>query len=300
MQTTNISIITLQEAIPAQFNISFENPPDICCINGDCTACHNNPEHYPIIFLHGHAVNEQVSADYSLEGFQKIQDRLEQDGWLSIGAISLYTSQDIPEGIFGLFDTPMTVRGTYYVDIFRSTDNYVAVQAKSESIDTYAVRLKEIIDTVKYRTGKPKVRIIAFSMGGLVTRRYAQIFSPSNIDKIILIGTPNKGIVDDVLSYCPVIGEELECRDMAADSIFMKKINSVPPPVEIHNIVATGCIMGNGKGDGTVREERAYLDGAQNYIINGTCRSTVFPLHLEIRDIDKYPEVYEIIKDALG
>ena len=300
VQTPNISLITIQAPQPANRTISFEDQPRICCIDNNCTACRNDPEHYPIIFLHGHAVNEKISADYSLEGFQKIQDRLEQDGWLSIGAISLYTSQNVPEGIFGLFDTPMTIRGSYYFDLFRAPDNYVVVQAKSESLDTYAVRLKELIDNVQFRTGKPKVRIIAFSMGGLVARRYIQVFGPNNVNKIILIGTPNKGIVDDVQSYCPVIGEELECRDMSADSIFMRKLNSQPPKVEIHNIVATGCIMGNGIGDGTVREERAYLDGARNYIINGTCRSTVFPLHLEIRDIDKYPKVYEIIKMALG
>lgn len=304
VKTLNTPIITIPQVNKSELSstlpqIEFFEPSRICCLKNNCSACENNPEQYSIIFLHGHAVNQDVSADYSLEGFEKIQNRLEQDGWLSIGAIPLY-SQIVPRGTLGLFNTSMTIRGSYYYDIFRSPSSYIIEQSKSESIDTYAVRLKELVDSVVYQTDKPKVRIIAFSMGGLVARRYAQIFGPQNIDKIILIGTPNNGIVDETLNYCSIIGEELECRDMAANSLFMQKLNSMRPTVEIHNIVATGCPMGDGMGDGTVREERAHLDGAQNYVINGTCRSAVYPLHLEIRNIDVYPEVYEIVKGVLG
>ena len=57
--------------------------------------------------------------------------------------------------------------------------------------------------------------------------------------------------------------------------------------------------MDSKSGDGTVLEENAILDGAQNYIINGTCQSVVKPLHTDLINADLYPKVYEIIKDAL-
>ena len=56
----------------------------------------------------------------------------------------------------------------------------------------------------------------------------------------------------------------------------------------------------NGKqGDGTVLEEKAVLEGAQNYIIHGKCRSLTNPLHLDLRNIEMYPEVYKIINNVL-
>jgi hypothetical protein len=116
-----------------------------------------------------------------------------------------------------------------------------------------------------------------------------------------LIGTPNKGIVGDIADYCPLTGERLECRDMNAESLFINKLNSEAlPDIPIYNIVGTGCTMDEGFGDGAVLEKKAWLDGAENYLIEGTCRSTVYPLHLDLRDIELYPEVYDIIIEALS
>jgi uncharacterized alpha/beta hydrolase family protein len=195
---------------------------------------------------------------------------------------------------------PLTIRASYYFDVFKQPENYIIVQAKSENIDTYSIRLKELIDIIKHKTGKTKVNIMAFSMGGLVARRYIQIFGADSVNKLILIGTPNKGTVGRIKDICPLTGEKLECRDMDANSLFINKLNSEPlPKIPIYNIVGTGCIMKEGIGDGAVLEEKAILEGANNYIINGTCRSTVYPLHLDLRNLDLYPEVYDIIKKAL-
>jgi len=137
-------------------------------------------------------------------------------------------------------------------------------------------------------------------MGSLVSRRYLQIFGSENVHTLILIGAPNKGIVGSVADYCSVTGEQRECNDMQADSLFMNKLNRGSLPlIPIYNIIGTGCDMDGKQGDGTVLEENAYLEGAQNFIINGTCESISTPLHLTLRDIDKYPDVYEIVKEAL-
>ena len=44
---------------------------------------------------------------------------------------------------------PVTVKVSYYYDAFRKDDKYIVVPTSSENIDTYALRLKDLIDIVK-------------------------------------------------------------------------------------------------------------------------------------------------------
>src|SRR3989344_2728185 len=298
----NIEIekILVDEKNESYIGIEFSEPPSKCCVFGECQVCKNNPENYPVIFLHGHAVSKDSSAEFSLEGFNQIQKRLEQDNYLNAGTVTLYTKRDFPEGLWESFNTSMAFRASYYFDIFEEPENYVVVQTKSENIDTYSIRLKELVDTVKLKTGKSKVDIVAFSMGGLVTRRYIQIFGAEDINKVILIGTPNNGIEGDISTFCSLVGEDLECRDMKSDSLFMNKLNKgLQLNLNITNIIGTGCKTNGKMGDGAVLEEKAFLEEPENHVINGTCRSLVKPLHLELRNIDLYPEVYDIIINKL-
>src|SRR5699024_7297877 len=62
-----------------------------------------------------------------------------------------------------------------------------------ESVNEY---LFPDIERVKKKTGKDKVIIISHSLGGLLGRAYISYFSPSSIDKLIMIGTPNLGAVN--------------------------------------------------------------------------------------------------------
>jgi len=289
--------------IPLQISLGEQLPQ--CCVFGECGDCCVEPEcaqdssNLPIVFLHGHAINKDVSAEYSLDIFNKLQHKLENDGYLNAGAISLYTKLDTPYGVWGKAPVPLTIKASYYFDLFHEPENYIVVQTKSESIDTYAVRLKELVDIIKYKTGKDKVVIVAHSMGGLVSRRYVQVFGSDDVSKLILVGAPNKGIIGEIADYCSVIGEKLECRDMNAESLFMNKLNRGElPEIPVYNIVGSGCDMDEGKGDGIVLEENAILEGADNFIINGTCRN-LDKLHTEMLDINKYPEVYYVIKNAL-
>src|SRR3989338_5424730 len=302
----NLTSIEIPAVISTEINFTFAEPEPQCCMFGECQTCctseecRNDPSTYPIVFIHGHAVSKDTSFEYSLEGFNKMQKKMEEEGYLSAGSITLYTARDTPEGAWGKLPVPVSIRASYYFDLFQQPENYVVVQTKSENIDTYAVRLKEVIDTIKYKTGKPKVNIVAFSMGSLVSRRYIQIFGSENVYKLILIGAPNKGIVGNVADYCSVTGEQRECMDMQADSLFMNKLNrGALPGIPIYNIIGTGCEMDGKQGDGAVLEENDRLEGAQNFIIKGKCESVAMPLHLQLRDIDKYPKVYEVVKKAL-
>ena len=301
------AIIAINETPIYDVDITLkEKPPQCCtfnrcgacCVNGDCN---NDPALFPVVFIHGHAVNSDVSAEYSLEGFNDIQDKLEEDGYINAGTITLYTARDIEKGLWGWTNAPLSIRASYYFDVFKTPENYIIVQTKSENIDTYAVRLKELLDTILSKTNKPKINLVAFSMGGLVARRYVQIFGAENVNKLILIGVPNHGIFGHVADFCPILGEKLECKDMSADSLFINKLNrEALPKIPVHNIIGTGCISDDKLGDGIVLEESAYLKGATNYLINGTCKSKIKPLHLELRDINLYPEVYDIVLNALN
>lgn len=230
--------------------------------------------------------------------------QLQEDGYLNAGIVSLYSrNEPLQEGIWGLSGKPVTVKVSYYYDAFRKDDKYIVVPTKSENIDTYALRLKDLIDIVKERTNKPKVNIIAHSMGGLVARRYIQIFGEEDIDKLVLITTPNKGISGLISDYCGLIGENRECQDMQKNSLFISKLNDPskqPTKVKLYTITGNGCEMKLGDGDGIVLHESAMLENAKNYDINGTCGGLFGGvLHTEILNIEKYPQTYDAVRKIL-
>jgi len=301
----NFSKINFDENLEEIELFKYGEPKKECCIFGVCEECctsqecKNNPELYPVILLHGHAFNEEVSADYSLEWFNGIQNRLESDGYLNAGTVTLYTGFDYPQGVLSLITRPITKKVSYYFDVVKDSEDYTMVQTKSQNIDTYSIKLKELIDIVKYQTDKPKVNIVAFSMGGLVARRYLQIFGENEVNKLILIGTPNKGIKGEVTDYCNLFGEKLECDDMDSKSLFINKLNTgKQPSIPIYNIIGTGCQMELGIGDGVVLEKDAKLHYANNFVVEGECNNNRL-LHIELGNIDNYPNSYKFILESL-
>ncbi|MBI2507494.1 hypothetical protein HYV89_00915 [Candidatus Woesearchaeota archaeon] len=282
---------------PDEIKIEFADIIKKCTINNVTSQCSDGEN--PVVFLHGHSVTKDAPLEYSLEGFGFLQKKLDEEGYINAGAITLYAGKNVPAGIWNVH-TPLSIRASYYFDFFEEPENYRVVLAKSENIDTYAVRLKEVFDNIRYRTGRDKINVIAFSMGGLVIRRHMQLFGSEGFDKVILIGVPNKGISGDVSTLCPLIGgEKRECEDMNSNSLFMQKLNRDELPDNIYNIYGTGCEMAEGIGDGIVLEEKAKLDIEKNFVINGICRGKFQPLHLDLLKIDMYPEIYETIKNIL-
>ena len=287
-----------------------DNPP-ICCIFNECKpccrddSCKNDPKTFPIIFVHGHSIAKDYSPEFSLDAFNKLQLKLQDDGYLNAG-ILLYAGERYGEtGEWGMSGKPVSVRVSYYYDIYRKEDKYSIVPTKSESIDTYALRLNDVVDVVKEKTGKPKVNIIAFSMGGLVARKYIQIFGDGSVDKIITIGTPNKGIAGDAAGLCPILGESKECTDMQQNSLFLNKLNDPskqPSNAKIYNIIGRGCLKNEKDGDGVVLSEHASLKGikeSKEFFVNGACSGRLGSFHTDLIDIEKHNETYKIIKEIL-
>jgi hypothetical protein len=199
----NSSKINLTDKVEVDFILN--EPKPVCCLNNECIDCCdescNNKSYYPIILLHGHSFNEKTSADLSLDTFENIQRELDKDGFLNSGSV-LYNPDTHVKGILGKINHPITLKASYYFDIMNNEGEEVIIETKTDDLDTYALRLKDIVDTVKYKTGKDKVIIVTHSMGGLIARRYMQIFGTDNIDRLIMISPPNHGISDNVLKYC--------------------------------------------------------------------------------------------------
>ncbi|MBU0627723.1 MAG: alpha/beta fold hydrolase [Nanoarchaeota archaeon] len=306
LEEINISDIQVYETIDNELT---ENLPQ-CCVYGSCSTCcteeecKEDPELFPIVFIHGHSLLRKTSPDPLLDGFNKIQYQLQEDGYINAGTIKFdFNESDSKENEWGLSNRPITVKASYYYDYFYSLGSYIYITKSTDNIDTYAIRMNDIINLIKYKTGKPKVNIITHSMGGLVARRYIQIFGEDSVDKLILIASPNKGIDGDVKKFCQVFGEKNECEDLYSDSLLIKKLNSqqnIPKKIKQYTISGKGCKTGLENGDGVITFESSLLENSESFAINGTC-TDIFKksLHSDILDIDRYPQVYEYIKQIL-
>jgi pimeloyl-ACP methyl ester carboxylesterase len=194
----------------------------------------------------------------------------------------------------------VSIKASYYFDILSADKGYSLLETKADNIDTYSIRLKDIIDNVKYITGKDKVIIIAHSMGGLVTRRYIQVFGENSVDKVILVAVPNHGVDGFVVDYCSIFGTNSECSDMNPNSLFLNKLNrGSNPSTPFYNIIGEGCTWENSLGDGIAKNESAYLSFATNYYVKGSCNGFDY-FHNNILETEKYPEVYDLIKEILN
>ncbi len=301
--------ITYKLTREVETNIS-DNPP-ICCAYNECRRCcddnycKNNASTFPTVFVHGHSVASGNSPEFSLDDFSSIQSKLQEEGYLNAGILVYSGKDDHKKGEWGLSGKPVSVRVTYYYDVFREEEEYNIVPTKSEGIDTYAIRLNNVINVVKERTGKPKVNIVAFSMGGLVSRRYLQIFGDSSVHKLITIGTPHNGISGNVAEFCPVVGESKECLDMQETSLFINRLNDPakqPSEARLYVIIGSGCLRNGKDGDGIVNADQASLKsiaGAEEFFVEGGCSGVLGNFHTDLLDTGKYPRTYEIIKSVL-
>jgi len=304
-----INNITLTKILLDPINYSLFSLPEHyakCCYNSSCDkccdkTCFDNPKKYPIIFVHGHSFNEAASSENSLDSFEEMQRSLENYGYLNAGSLYLSSSQNI-SGVWGEINKPLSIKTSYYFDILTNEGNNLIIQTKTDNLDTYTLRLREIINEVKSKTNRQKVIIISHSMGGLISRRYIQVFGQDDIDRLIMIDTPNHGITGNTLNLCTVFGTKLECSDMDGTSLFMNKLNNGPSPtIPVYNIVGLGCITNGEDGDGVVTNSSQYLVYAKNYFINGTCRESQFQyLHTDIIKPEKYPQTVALIGEFLN
>ena len=275
----------------SQINTSLpENSPQ-CCAFGDCRSCTDKVNKNPILFIHGHSFNEENSPEISLESFAKMQKELEQYGYVNGGRL-------IPAEITQRINFPVSMRGTYYQIVSFDVGKYSLITQKSDKIENYALRLKELMDAYKANTDAERVDIVAHSMGGLVVREYIRIFGDQDVGKLVMIGTPNNGVSKGSTRLCVLFGSSRECEDMEKGSLFMKRLGSANiPSVEVYNIIGTGC-GDDMKSDGVVNTEDVELDYARNIYVEGDCTSR--NLHNKLIDPKAQKKVLGVIGEILS
>ncbi|MEK6916607.1 MAG: alpha/beta fold hydrolase [Nanoarchaeota archaeon] len=277
---------------------ALDNPAPICCIYGNCSSCSINPENYPVIFIHGHSFNKKNPPETSIDAFTKIQKKLSDDKLIiNAGDIDYSTAYT---GHWSIMNYTLGVRATYYYIPYYETDVIFKSIRKEEGIESYSLRLKELIDIVLANTGAEKVNIVTHSMGGLVTRNYLAIFGEDKVNSITLIGTPNNGISGRTEKLCTYFGDRKACSDMNQNSIFLKRLQRYKPNIPFNLIVGRGCDTDEEDGDGVVTVNSSVLDYANVTYIDGECTDFLnIELHSDLLDPEKYPDVYNRVKEII-
>ncbi len=73
--------------IISNINANLSDNPPICCVFNDCKpccredSCRNDPKSFPVVFVHGHSFAKDNSPEFSLDSFNKIQSKLQEDGY---------------------------------------------------------------------------------------------------------------------------------------------------------------------------------------------------------------------------
>ena len=313
-KSSTVSGVELQNNnnIKSDLNIKFQEKEGQCCVFNQCKpccvgeSCKTDPTTYPIIFVHGHAPHLfKNDLSYSISAFENIQNKLGNEGLVNEGVLLPDDLPTVPYGEWGKFGTPVMVRVTYYNGVYDRYGNPTGKRDDGQSINIYASRLGNLVDSMKKYTGKDKVTIIAHSMGGLVSRAYIKNKNgANNVYKLITIGTPNHGVYGNVKDFCGLLnlGTLQECREMEYDNQFIIDLNSDESygDVGYYTITGTGCVLGDVDGDGIVRSTSVPLDGATNYKVNGKCSGiTNRDFHSELLNPNKYPETLDFIKSII-
>jgi triacylglycerol lipase len=286
--------------LPSVFNAtvdlpSFTLPEPSCCSLGNCSACVQH--RYPVIFVHGHSFADATQPEYSLLSFTPYALKLQDEGYLYAGHVFPDENVKIPTGVLGGMPTGVTFTTTYYYNSYPEEGQTSFIIQKSTGIENYALRLREAVRAAKQQTGSDKVVLVAHSMGGLVSRKYIQIFGEEDVAALIMIGTPNHGISGRTQDLCPVFGGEEECLDMEEGSLFLNKLNGgVQPTIPVYTIAGTGC---DGDTDGVVSVSSVTVPFGESIIVNGTCPSNYDLLHNTMIQPHIRPDVYSAVRDIL-
>lgn len=278
----------------------------------------NNPNAVPLVMIHGHSplhdkpvtlltkvvniIKKLDSTEEALyifwrygyfEQFWDFIDKLEDDKlYLNKGGILGISSQDnVYNCEQGSWNNNIAIRTTYYLKDQGSFGSLVQM-SDEVGIEEYAKRFSEVIKDIKKCTGSNKVDIIAHSMGGLVARQYIKDGGANSVNKLIMVGTPNKGVDSEskIMDYCKIEHPGQECNDMLNNSKFIRDLNSDIPPsnVKIYTIAGTS----NGDDDGVVSVKSVRLNYAkENYEVDCNHRALIEP--------EDCPEAYEIVKNIL-
>jgi hypothetical protein len=256
--------------------------------NGCCLSSCEWSWKYPLIFVHGHSKSEDGSK-YSISTFNEFQNRLVLNNLYGKREPILANDEKInfKEGQWANTELPISIRTTYYYGEYSLSGGFI-YQDNNQEIEEYARRLEKIIDIVKYATGRDKVDIVAHSMGGLVSREYVRQTKGKDINKLVMIGTPNDGIYGYSGSLCGSLfagrKQTPECEDMQHNSPFLNKLNNGDVIYRSKYLTISGkakevdwndqlkrglCPDGKSYHDEVICSTSVYLDESKNEYVLG-------------------------------
>ena len=118
-----------------------------------------------------------------------------------------------------------------------------------------------------------KVHFVGHSIGGLLIRSYLGENNISNLGRVVLIGTPNKGWYDTEIfdqQWLPHIAIPVLMDIAGEDTDFL---NSLEPPYYDLGVIAGDIGIGviefllGGPNDGLVRVESTQVEGMKDFVI---------------------------------
>lgn len=93
--------------------------------------------------------------------------------------------------VFGELDRLLqTRRNQYNVWQFEYSDRFWGTP---HAVETYAPRLGEAVNRISRLTGRYTCSIVAYSMGGIIARKYIAMGGKPRIDKLLTLATPHMG-----------------------------------------------------------------------------------------------------------
>jgi len=93
--------------------------------------------------------------------------------------------------VFGQLDRLLQTRENHYnVWQFEYTDRFWGTP---HAVETYAPRLGEAVNRISRLTGRYACSIVAYSMGGIIARRYMARGGKPRVDKLLTLATPHMG-----------------------------------------------------------------------------------------------------------
>lgn len=234
---------------------------------------------HPLILLHG--FNPLYSKRLSEFSLKEMQSKLSKDmdyenKGLFVDKITCIELKNQKK--------PIIIRASYYgeLDVIK--------------IEYYAKNLDKIISRIKYCTGAKKVDILTHSMGGIVSRYYIQNINNSSIRKLIMLGTPNQGMLYNLGNLADLFIDNgksiinLDFIELSENHNLMKNLNEHKINENIEYYTIAGKI--DDIGDGLVSEKSAHLKGGKKHI-------TVPCRHFFMKYPSSCPQAYDFVKEVL-
>jgi len=270
----NINIKLTKEAKSLEYNeYSGGSVANFKINEGECSnnKCYDLEEGYPILFVHGHLFNANDDPmEESINTFDDLISYIDKnrDNSFDAGKIVSAGSENLGSDMAVTKEASL-FRTTYYGAAYINSEGYyVWKSSKYESISDYAKKLGEIIDSTLELTNRKKIKIVAHSMGGLVTREYIRKEGKDKIDTFIMIGTPNKGVEGTVAKNCYEglgDGAETECKEMLKGSSFLTKLNSMSRSSLPEKTYIVAGVYSNKETDGIVLYENTQVVNVKLY-----------------------------------